>query len=148
MTLQHVTVIGNSATTGAGLLVLTSSRVGLILENTVIVQNEGGHHCRLSDATVQSLGGNYIDDLSCEVTAPTDRQGELPDPLLGPLADTGGMTQTHMPQAGSPLIDGGHCISSIMTDQRGEPRPQSYGCDIGAVEAPGPFLRFLPITSQ
>lgn len=148
MTLQHVTVISNSASSGAGLLVLTSSFFGLTMENTVIVQNEGGGNCRLSDETVQSLGGNYVDDLSCEVTAPTDRQGELPDPLLGPLADNGGMTQTHMPQEGSPLIDSGHCIGSILTDQRDAPRPQGYGCDIGAVEAPGPFLRFLPIVSK
>lgn len=146
--LQHVTVISNSATVDAGLFVLTNSPVGLIIENTVIVQNEGGNNCRLPDATVQSLGGNYVDDLSCAVTAPTDHQGDLPDPFLGPLADNDGMTQTHMPQDGSPLIDGGNCNGAIMTDQRGVPRPQGYRCDIGAVEAPGPFLRFLPHVSK
>lgn len=148
LTLKHVTIISNSATSGAGLLLITSSFTGLRMGNTVIAHNDSSNNCTLSAATVQSLGGNYVDDLSCEVTALTDRQGELPDPLLGPLADNGGMTQTHMLQAGSPLIDSGVCHGSIMTDQRNASRPQGYGCDIGAVEAPGPLLRFLPFVRK
>ena len=147
LTLQQVSIISNSAAVGAGLYFM-SSFIDFSMENTVIVQNEGGKNCRLSDTTIQSLGGNYVDDLSCAVTAPTDRQGDLPDPRLGPLADNGGMTQSHMPQDGSPLIDSGNCNGAIMTDQRDAPRPQGYRCDIGAVEAPGPFLRFLPNVSK
>lgn len=58
------------------------------------------------------------------------------DPLLGPLQDNGGATQTLMPGAGSPAIDALACTSAPSTDQRGTARPQGYGCDIGAVEAP------------
>jgi cysteine-rich repeat protein len=54
------------------------------------------------------------------------------DARLGPLADNGGLTQTHLPLAGSPLIDAaGDCTGA---DQRGVPRPQGAGCEIGAVE--------------
>ena len=54
------------------------------------------------------------------------------DPLLGPLADNGGLTPTHALLAGSPAIDAaGACTG---TDQRGVPRPQGEACDIGAFE--------------
>lgn len=61
------------------------------------------------------------------------------DPLLGPLADNGGFTFTHLPGAGSPLIDvipDGEleCGLGFNVDQRGEPRPSAAGCDLGSVE--------------
>lgn len=148
LTLDHATIISNSATSGAGLLLVTSGFAGLRMGNSVIAHNEGSSNCNLSEATGQSFGGNYVDDQSCQVTAPTDRQGDLPEPQLGPLADNGGLALTHLPQAGSPLIDSGNCDSSTLADQRGAARPQGYGCDVGAVEAPGPFLRFLPNVSK
>ena len=64
----------------------------------------------------------------------------MPDPLLGPLQNNGGPTQTHALLAGSPAIDAsdpGGCRDSLgaplLTDQRGFPRPV-VGCDIGAFE--------------
>ena len=54
-------------------------------------------------------------------------------PLLGPLADNGGLTPTHALLAGSPAIDAaGACTG---TDQRGVTRPQGAACDIGAFES-------------
>jgi hypothetical protein len=70
------------------------------------------------------------------------------DPLLGPLQDNGGRTQTMAPAAGSPVVDAGSAFC-LTTDQRGLPRPADFaalpnavdGSDIGAVElqlpAPG-----------
>jgi hypothetical protein len=63
------------------------------------------------------------------------------DPLLGPLADNGGLTRTMAPSAGSPVIDAGSAFG-LTTDQRGLPRPvdtpgvanAADGSDIGAVE--------------
>jgi hypothetical protein len=63
------------------------------------------------------------------------------DPLLGPLADNGGPTQTHALLPGSPAIDAGNS-SGYNEDQRGITRPidipgianASDGADIGAYE--------------
>jgi len=56
------------------------------------------------------------------------------DPLLGPLQDNGGFTQTHLPAPGSPAIDAGDPANCDGVDQRGVPRPQGARCDIGSVE--------------
>ena len=55
------------------------------------------------------------------------------DPVLGPLAENGGLTPTHALSPASPAIDTaqGTCPS---TDQRGEARPSGFACDIGAFE--------------
>jgi hypothetical protein len=65
------------------------------------------------------------------------------DPLLGPLQDNGGPTQTMALLPGSPAIDGGSSFG-LSTDQRGDPRPVDFsgipnaaggdGADIGAFE--------------
>ena len=65
------------------------------------------------------------------------------DPLLGPLQDNGGPTQTMAPAATGPAIDAG-VASGAATDQRGQARTQDFaglpnpsggdGTDIGAVE--------------
>jgi hypothetical protein len=59
---------------------------------------------------------------------------------LGPLQHNGGPTLTHALEKGSPAIDAGVCTDSagitVTVDQRGAPRPQGNGCDIGAYESP------------
>jgi hypothetical protein len=63
------------------------------------------------------------------------------NPLLGPLQNNGGPTMTHALLPMSPAKDGipsrnckDHKNKPLLTDQRGVPRPQGLGCDIGAVE--------------
>lgn len=58
------------------------------------------------------------------------------DPVLGPLTNNGGPTLTHMPQLGSPVIDGGSSAFSPppANDQRGFSRVFNGIIDIGAVE--------------
>ena len=76
-------------------------------------------------------------DGTCNLTEPTDLPNT--DPLLGPLQDNGGPTETHALLPGSPAIDAGD--DSIVgepllltTDQRGQPRLQGAHVDIGAYE--------------
>ena len=73
----------------------------------------------------------------------TGDQPSVPDPMLGPLQDNGGPTETHALLPGSsainqiPLED---CLDAdgapLTTDQRGKPRPETGGtmCDVGAFE--------------
>jgi len=63
------------------------------------------------------------------------------NPLLGALANYGGLTQTHSLIPGSPAIDagnplppGGGGFTCAGTDQRNVTRPQGAACDMGAVE--------------
>jgi predicted outer membrane repeat protein len=56
------------------------------------------------------------------------------NPLLGALADNGGLTPTMLPGAGGAAIDAGDDNQCPATDQRGVARPQGAHCDIGAVE--------------
>ena len=91
-----------------------------------------------------SNGNNLMRVVNCNVngSAPT-----VANPLLGPLQNNGGPTQTHALLAGSPAIDGGDpsgCLDQfgvlILTDQRGlrrtvdGNRDGTARCDIGAVE--------------
>ena len=70
------------------------------------------------------------------------------DPLLKPLADNGGATETHALQSDSSAINSGNnaiCTASPVNgvDQRGNGRPQGTTCDMGAFEL-GSTL-YLPI---
>jgi hypothetical protein len=63
------------------------------------------------------------------------------DPQLGPLAENGGPTETHLPSINSPLVDKGSAPGNLTTDQRGDPRTVDTsvanaddGTDIGSVE--------------
>ena len=158
------TVSGNTASNGGGGFARSSAAGGGSLVYSTVVQNisataanidandlasfgsvvalpqGGGENC--ADA-LASNGFNFSDDDSCGLTNPTDRQ-DAGDPLLGGLASNGGPTQTHLPLAGSPLVDAipvSSCqadgASGVTTDQRGIARPQGAGCDIGAVETAG-----------
>jgi hypothetical protein len=73
--------------------------------------------------SVHTIGGSA--DLPC-VNGIT-----FADPLLGPLANNGGPTATHLPAPGSPLRGSGHGCPA--TDQRGNSRDAAR-CTVGAVE--------------
>ena len=66
------------------------------------------------------------------------------DALLGPLQDNGGPTLTMALLPGSPALGTGACTDAqgapLPVDQRGFPRPQVTGCDIGAFENQAPTL--------
>ena len=88
---------------------------------------------------IVSAGHNLDGDGTCNLTAAGDISAV--DPLLGPLADNGGPTETHELLPGSPAIDAiavADCVDldgePVVTDQRGVARPQGVACDIGAFE--------------
>ena len=115
------------------------ARVRLL--NTIIANNTssaGPGNCNVQDMIIQSAGHNIDTDGSCFLTA----AGDLPrhNPLLGPLADNGGPTDTLALLAGSPAIGAGAAAGCPQYDQRGVPRPQG-ACDIGAYQAAQPTAR-------
>jgi hypothetical protein len=74
---------------------------------------------------------NLSDDNSCNFGP---GRNNVPNLLLGPLANNGGTTQTHLPQAGSAAIDNGTGTGAPDEDQRGVGRPQAGLYDVGSVE--------------
>jgi hypothetical protein len=105
------------------------------LRNSIIAGNTsvaGPRNCHVKDQVIKSTGHNLAGDGSCFLTA----TGDLPnhDPLLAPLADNGGPTETQALLPGSPAIDAAATDGCPQRDQRGVARPQGAGCDIGAFE--------------
>lgn len=136
--------------TGGGIRVGPGS---VTIENTIIAGNTAGNG--LGDVTGAPTPGPNVDGAvtsnghnllgtATEATGFTGT-GDLSgaNPMLAPLADNGGPTQTMLPAATSPAIDAG-VAAGATTDQRGKPRTfddpavvnaaTSDGTDIGAVE--------------
>lgn len=137
VTLNNSTITQNTATFEA--VVVQSGT--LDLSSTVIAQNGANNDLAVFGGTVNSDGTNFIGNAgtsSPSWAAPGDQIGTTSSPLdamLGPLADNGGPTQTHLPLPGSPLIDSGANTFGLDTDQRGFVRERPDGSpDIGAVE--------------
>src|SRR5215213_5922903 len=122
LTVNNSTISGNSANNNGGGIGNGSTAT---LNNTIVANNEGGNCAGLP---VTDDGGNLEwpgNDCGFALSA---------DPLLGPLADNGGPTQTHALQPDSPAIDAAVECPPPATDQRGVSRPQGDACDIGAYE--------------
>jgi hypothetical protein len=132
-TVTNSTFSGNSASIGGGGIQNFSGT--LILVNTIIAGNSAPQGPDVSEP-VTSLGYNLIGNPSGgSGFAATDLLGV--DPLLGPLQDNGGPTETMALLPGSPAIDAGNDAlvpSGITTDQRGAPREVYGGVDICAFE--------------
>jgi hypothetical protein len=159
MEITNSTISGNSAPRAGGI----SSGTSLTLTNVTIVANSSGleegtglqnpgarlWNILLSNNGPNCSGGGPIvsedHNLSSDGTCTTFTQAHdinTTNPVIGPLANNGGETQTHALLPGSPAIDAGGTSANgcPATDQRGFPRPQGAACDIGAFEflAPPP----------
>ena len=152
LTLTNVTIAGNKADnfdpeSGGGIFNVMNAQVNvansIIAGNTVNIGpdvmgsfNSFGNN--LIGETDGSTGWNSA-DLTGTVAHPLN-------PKLGALAINGGLTQTMLPQAGSPVINAGSNAlipQGITTDQRGAPRISGGKVDIGAVEVQ-PTITFTP----
>jgi CSLREA domain-containing protein len=129
MSISNSTLYGNIATgIGGGIFNQSGGGGSLKYINTIIAYSTNGD-C-VNNATIHADSThNLVSDGSCYLA--TNLSG---DPKLSPLADNGGPTLTHALLPGSPAIDAGFDIHCQDFDQRGVPRPQGAGCDIGAYE--------------
>jgi len=128
-TLMNLTISANTAasTLGGG---INNNDIGTItLRNTIVANSPSGGNC---NGTITSNGHNLSSDNTCGFTGTGDLNNT--DPLLGPLQDNGGPTFTQALLPGSPAIDAGDPVNFPSADQRGAPRPQRSGPDIGAYE--------------
>ena len=157
------TVTGNTATNTAGGVLRgyqlgsgTPSQSDIAVTSTVIAGNlapngspDVGQNpaatgtLTLTNSFLQSTAGaTYVDN-------PVGSSITGADPMLEPLGDNGGPTQTQVPKASSPLVDAG-LASGLTNDQRGLTRTVDYpdvssthgsdGTDIGAAELQLPPL--------
>jgi hypothetical protein len=139
LTIHNSTLSGNKASSGGGGGIANSSVATATLQNSIVANSPAGGNC---GGTLTSKGYNLSSDSTCNF----NKSGDLnnTDPMLGPLQNNGGPTQTMALPAGSPAIDAGNpsgCTDShghlLKTDQRGRPRPDKEdtgGCDMGAYE--------------
>lgn len=135
-TVTNSTLSGNSTEIfGGGLK--TEPGAMLTLRNTIVANNPSGGNCHQGEPIADGGGNLSWPDTSCP--------GINQDPLLDPtgLQDNGGPTETIALQPGSPAIDAAVLANCPPTDQRGVPRPQGAGCDIGAYEREGRTLTAL-----
>ncbi len=130
MTISAVTVVGNSAGAGdaihnAGTLTATNALLSGDCDGEIDTSNGG---------SLESPGD------TCGLDGPGD-QVSVADPVLGPLADNGGETDTHALLPGSPAIEAGNTAACPAADQRGVTRPfdgdgdGTPECDGGAFES-------------
>ncbi len=132
-TLSFVSAVGNSASTGAGIIKESGLLTILSLDNIMLQGNIGGD-CA---GPMVSLDHNFSNDTSCTNFTQTN---DVTNTVLAmsPLQFNGGATFTHMPLAGNPAINGGDCtLSAVSDDQRGADCPGGAACDAGAVESDG-----------
>jgi hypothetical protein len=148
VTFTNVTLTANRSNTGGGsfhgggLFVASGTP---LLHNTLIAGNLNGSTGTIRDDVSGTLfpGGDY--DLIGDGTGMTGLTNGVNlvgsaaapiDPLLGPLQNNGGPTQTNALLPGSPAIDAGDNGYATPFDQRGPgfPRVLYGGIDIGAFE--------------
>jgi hypothetical protein len=146
------TITDNSALLG-GIYNDGNSATGTVtLANTLLKAGaQGGNIANANGGTTVSQGYNLSSDAAGGPTGAApggllNQTGDIrnTDPSLGPLADNGGPTLTHLPlSVTSPVVDKGKSFG-LTTDQRGEFRlldsafitnaAGGDGADIGAVE--------------
>ena len=147
LAMTHCTVANNSAEYGGGVF-LDGGAGPTVLTHTTIANNlarlgGGGMWMNGASATIHNTivamnNANNVNPAGGAVLTQTGANITSGDPLLLPLANSGGLTPTMPPRGGGPAIDAGGA-TSLTTDQRGFPRTVGVKADIGAAES-GPIV--------
>ncbi|MCU1288203.1 MAG: hypothetical protein JWN60_432, partial [Acidobacteria bacterium] len=174
VTLNNVTISHNKATTSGGGIYYSGQNSGIYVRNSIIAQNTAPATSgpdvfsfnNLNGAAFTSRGNNLIGKSAVNTgftdNVNGDKVGTIAtpiDPLLGPLQNNGGHTDTRALLLGSPAKDAGNIcvinsgcttnppVSPLSTDQRGNDfvRFHETGVDIGAFESffPVPTINSL-----
>ncbi|SJM91057.1 hypothetical protein CRENPOLYSF2_200013 [Crenothrix polyspora] len=145
LTIINSTIVSNSAVNGGGGIFTGGGQ--LVLGNSIVAGNKAPTDKEVQNFGITiSQGSNLFGENGVSgVTAGTKLAtkdlilaGAL-STAIGPLANNGGQTTTHLPVAGGVTLDTGNnnlILQGITTDQRGTgfPRIMNGKVDIGAVE--------------
>jgi hypothetical protein len=101
--IANSTISGNSGANGGA---ICNHAVPLEIANSILNAGDLGENIFNDGGTITSLGYNLSSDNGGGyLSGPGDQTNT--DPILGPLQDNGGPTQTHRPYPESPAIDAG-----------------------------------------
>lgn len=142
VSVSNSTLSGNSEGVEGGADIYNDG--GVTLTGTIVANGKNGPNC--TGTITEGAGYNLDSGNTCGFSRPTDFNNT--DPMLGPLGNNGGPTQTMALLRGSKAIDwiAVSAVSSCpATDQRGYPRPDNNesACDIGAYES-----AYAPLSGQ
>ena len=159
---NHVAVPLGTFYGGMGGGVYITGTAIVAAQNTLLADNTHRYQilppepddCFASVTSLRSLGYNLIETPdNCLISGTTSGNITGQDPMLGPLQNNGGSTQTQAPLVGSPAIDAGQtpfCSTAtfvpLTIDQRGWHRPVGVSCDIGAAEVG--LFEYLPLIQR
>jgi predicted outer membrane repeat protein len=158
VTLSHLTVTRNHAGwTGGGITVAAPAsnvtiRASIVALNTA--DNGGnpwniGKNCDVGSPQMTN-GGDVLEYPQRNLNDGNDRNcvavPVIAEPLLGPLADHGGLVETVSLLPGSPAVDGafGGCHAAV--DARGATRPAGVRCDVGSFEGTESAVSLFAVT--
>jgi predicted outer membrane repeat protein len=160
MTIRSSTITSNTSPPGSSGAVVSfgAAPTSTSVLSTIIAGNINGDVVFAGALnTFASSGFNIVGtgNAAANFNQAGDQTGVL-DPMLGSLANNGGLTKTHSPLAGSPAIDAGDpaAVAGMggvpLYDQRGTPYARVYDgdavvggrIDIGAVE-----VQTLPLSA-
>jgi predicted outer membrane repeat protein len=131
VTVSNSTFSGNTAANYGGGIYSQGSFPGMstTITNSIVAGN-----------ITTNAPGDDCDGCTSSGTNLISTSSSSPSPMLGPLQNNGGPTETMMPLTGSPALNAGSG-STLPTDQRGFPRPTGSGVtsDLGAVQV-GPLV--------
>ena len=137
-TVTNSTLSGNAAAFGGGIWNTGTAT----LKNTIVANSPSGNNCY---GPITVGGYNLDSDNTCGFGTSNNSLSGV-DPMLGPLADNGGPTETHALLEGSPAINKGNNAFAVdpdgnplQFDQRGQGFARIVGgsVDIGAFEVQG-----------
>jgi CSLREA domain-containing protein len=123
-TITHTTIANNTASGGSVFGGGLGQEGGSVTIRNSIVAANGPDNC---GGSIGAQGNNMANDGSCAGFTNNN-------PMLGPLGNYGGPTQTHALLAGSPAINFGDLAYCVAVDQRGNARDAN--CDLGSYEFP------------
>ena len=132
--IANSTIGGNSGTNGGA---ICNDAAPVEIANSILNAGDVGENIFNDGGTITSLGYNLSSDNGGGyLSGPGDQTNT--DPILGPLQDNGGPTQTHRPYPQSPAIDAGDpgFTPPPFYDQRGTgfDRVVNGRIDIGSFE--------------